>query len=116
MKAITIISAAILLPSTVLAAVGGPCFGSHRDNKCICLDKTACVNTWGGTAVQGSPGNWPCPYDADNVWGCRVWDNCPTLGTDTGCVWRNISPGCVGTPLPNPVCPGGTDFICCDYF
>ncbi|RYP08940.1 hypothetical protein DL765_008625 [Monosporascus sp. GIB2] len=103
----------LLLPAPILAAVGGRCSGSYDDNLCICLDSDACSNQWGGTAVQGSSGDWPCPNDPDNVWGCYVLNNCPSMGSDTGCTWRN---GCSGDILPNPVCPGGNDFICCDFF
>ncbi|KAK4168400.1 hypothetical protein QBC43DRAFT_297025 [Cladorrhinum sp. PSN259] len=113
MKAIAALSA-FLLPTTVFAVVNGRCSGSWDDKWCICLDQNVC-RSQGGVAHQGSPGNYPCPSDADNVWGCTFISNCPNRDSSTGCVWRNVGTGCTGTPLSDPVCPGGNDFICCDF-
>ncbi|KAK4119465.1 hypothetical protein N657DRAFT_650118 [Parathielavia appendiculata] len=112
MKVIALFSA-LLLPTSAFAA-GGRCSGSWNDDRCICIDNNEC-RRYGGDPIQGSPGDWPCPSDPDNVWGCWVWDNCPGLDSSTGCMWRN---GCIanrGTVRREEVCPGGVDFICCDF-
>lgn len=88
--------ALLALPAPILAAVSGRCSGSYNDNRCICLDKDVCRNRWGGTPVEGVRGDFPCPNDPSNVWGCYIMANCPTKGSDTGCTWRN---GCPGTIL-----------------
>ncbi|KAK4119764.1 hypothetical protein N657DRAFT_674725 [Parathielavia appendiculata] len=114
MKLIAVLSA-FLLPISVLARIGGPCSGSHHNNRCICLDRNECVNRYGGRAFEGTPGNYPCPSDPGNVWGCTVYDRCPGYGGDTGCVWTNIAPGCPsGRIIQDPVCPGPNEFVCCD--
>jgi hypothetical protein len=93
---LTTLLALLALPAPILAA-GGRCSGSWNTKDCICIDHNACVNTYGGRAIQGSPGNWPCPNDPDNVWGCSIIDNCPGFGPSTGCVWRE---GCPLTIFP----------------
>ena len=126
----------LLFPSSIFAAINGRCSGSYDNGLCICLDKDVCRNRWGGEPYQGRPGDWPCPNDPANVWGCTIMTRCPGKGLDTGCAWRNgctgkILPGetilsgvlCVPvvgfeaelTFFPDPVCPGGKDFICCDF-
>ncbi|KAK4232836.1 hypothetical protein C8A03DRAFT_48411 [Achaetomium macrosporum] len=112
MKTLALLSA-FVLPTAVFAAVGGRCSGSWNSDICICLDHNVCTGQYGGNAIQGSPGNYPCPNDPDNVWGCTVFDHCPGHDSSTGCVWRS---GCPGTVLRDPVCPGGNDFVCCDYW
>lgn len=72
-----------VFPASILA-INGRCSSNY--SWCICLDQNVCRNKWGGTPVQGSPGNWPCPNDPDNVWGCEV-SFCK--GIDTWCGWRS---------------------------
>lgn len=115
MKLATITTAltALLLPTPILSASldprasGGRCSGAYNTDFCICLDHNACVNTYGGTTIQGGDGAYPCPNDADNVWGCFVSNNCPTLGSDTSCRWSNSC----ANPLPSkPAIPHGLCF------
>lgn len=93
---VTLVFAAV--PSA-FAAIGGKCSGDWGAN-CICLDKGVCANTWNGRPQQGSAGNWPCPYDADNVWGCYVAP-CKGKGVNTVCQWRDWCENSIyGKPLP----------------
>ncbi|KAK4442532.1 hypothetical protein QBC34DRAFT_418562, partial [Podospora aff. communis PSN243] len=128
MKPISLAStlAALFLPVPILAAgaaaagagrliaryPGGRCSGKYDDGRCICLDRQECFGTYGGSVVQGSPGAYPCPNDPDNVWGCYVY-RCPTMHMATDCRWKEACVG--GRPITNPVCPGGNDYICCQY-
>ncbi|KAH6618173.1 hypothetical protein B0J18DRAFT_436700 [Chaetomium sp. MPI-SDFR-AT-0129] len=93
-----------LFPTSIIAAVGGRCSSTWPD--CICLDRNVCESRWGGLAMEGEPGNWPCPSDPANVWGCII-SECE--GINTWCTWTNTC----NNILPNPVCPGGNDFVCC---
>lgn len=63
--------ALLALPTSSLAAVGGHC-SNNWGNDCICLDRGACQNTWKGVAYAGSPGNYPCPADPNNVMACII--------------------------------------------
>lgn len=96
------------LAPPILAAIGGRCSGDWGPN-CICLDKDACINKWGGTAYSGKAGNWPCPNDANNIWGCKI-NKCK--GDHTVCQWRDFcEQGTIGYSLPckrTPPDPGGT--------
>ncbi|KAK4119765.1 hypothetical protein N657DRAFT_604086 [Parathielavia appendiculata] len=114
MRAIALLSA-LFLPTEVLAAIGGQCSGVWGNAYCICLDRTECVNRYGGWAFEGRPGSYPCPHDPDNVWGCEIVNGCPEYDISTSCVWTTIAPGCRGRVLPDPACPGGNNFVCCDY-
>ncbi|EEH35066.2 hypothetical protein PAAG_06113 [Paracoccidioides lutzii Pb01] len=81
--------------ATPILAINGRCdarsqWGSRPD--CICIDHNVCTNKYRGYAVQGSPGNWPCPRDGANVWGCMVGRPCVTR--DSYCGWRSV---CTGT-------------------
>ncbi|KAK4035003.1 hypothetical protein C8A01DRAFT_38515 [Parachaetomium inaequale] len=105
--------AVLLMPAPILAAVGGRCSGAYDNGQCICLDHNSC-GSYGGHAFEGSAGNYPCPHDAGNIWGCYV-DECPGFGSDTACRWNNYCSSSGGSALPNPVCPGGNDFVCCQY-
>ncbi|KAK4126750.1 hypothetical protein N657DRAFT_630719 [Parathielavia appendiculata] len=96
MKVIAALST-LLLPPVVLAVVGGRCSGSWDTKWCICLDHNVCRDQFGGDALQGSPGNWPCPNDPDNVMGCRITRNCPTKDFHTACLWRNMVSALVET-------------------
>jgi hypothetical protein len=77
-----------LLPAPILAAVGGRC-SNNWGGDCICLDSTECRDKWGGKAYTGSPGNWPCPNDADNIMACVV-KPCPGVGGSSQCLWSNV--------------------------
>lgn len=94
---ITINLALLLLPAPILAVRGGRCSGNYNDGRCICLDSNACRG-YGGNAVAGSAGNWPCPNDAANIQGCYILNGCPTIGGNTACVWSNAC-GSFGYPL-----------------
>jgi len=86
-----------LLVAPILAYVGGPCDGNYGAN-CICLDNNYCANTLHGRREQGSPGKYPCPHDADNIWGCFI-NNCK--GANTVCQWLDFcEQGTIGYPLP----------------
>lgn len=121
--------------STAVAIINGRCSGIYNDESCICLDHTACTQTWHGEAIPGSPGNWPCPHDAGNVWGCKIRNHCPHKDDSTLCVWKEkcsgkILRGKLALELQNehsvyestnylfldPVCPGGSDYVCCDFY
>ncbi|ELQ40338.1 hypothetical protein OOU_Y34scaffold00448g38 [Pyricularia oryzae Y34] len=81
----------------VLAAVGGRCASNYGAN-CICLNKNTCRNTYGGRAEEGSAGNWPCPSDGNDIWGCFV-NNCK--GSSTVCQWKDFcASSSFGTVLP----------------
>ncbi|KAK0745756.1 hypothetical protein B0T18DRAFT_410104 [Schizothecium vesticola] len=105
---LSLVSAVLLLPTWAAAYVGGPCSGSHAANSCICLDKNVCTKTWGGKAVQGRSGDWPCPNDAADVWGCNM-QQC--MGFFTRCAWKSSCKSWTDDPL----CPGGANFVCCFY-
>ncbi|EFR00316.1 hypothetical protein MGYG_03317 [Nannizzia gypsea CBS 118893] len=106
-----LLSVVLLLPTPIFAAVGGRCSGEWNTDRCICLDHNVCTNTYHGWAYQGNPEtkNWACPFDGNNVWGCEI-SPCPGKGRNAVCKWKNE---CIGTVLPDPVCPGGGDFVCC---
>ncbi|OAT11357.1 hypothetical protein BDBG_17510 [Blastomyces gilchristii SLH14081] len=71
---LTPLSLSSLLVTPILA-INGRCdarseWGSRPD--CICIDRNECTNKWKGHAVQGSPDNWPCPWDATQCLGLHV--------------------------------------------
>ncbi|KAK2743751.1 hypothetical protein FQN55_007155 [Onygenales sp. PD_40] len=74
---------------------------------CICIDHNECVSRWGGRAVQGAPGDWPCPWDGENVWGCMVGHPCVTH--DSYCGWKSVCEG--GGRYAGTVLPGGFIFF-----
>ena len=90
MKFITL----LLTPTLALAAVNGRCSGGYNDGLCICLDHDTCTGTYNGYAVEGSGGNYPCPSDASNIWGCYITRNCPTKGSGSACTWTRNPNGC----------------------
>jgi hypothetical protein len=60
------------LTSLVSARVGYVCTGS-LSHPCLCLDNGVC-KTLGGTPIErDNKGNFPCPTDADNIWGCYIY-------------------------------------------
>src|SRR4051812_22188279 len=95
MKFVTTALAFLSGAAPALAAPGGRCSNNWGDD-CICLDLNVCRSRWGGTPYTGSPGNWPCPSDPDNIMACIVYD-CPGHGSDTQCLWRegcrSVNPG-----------------------
>ncbi|EUC47847.1 hypothetical protein COCMIDRAFT_24245 [Bipolaris oryzae ATCC 44560] len=109
MKLISATLTLLLSAAPTLAAVGGRC-SNNWGAECICLDSDECSYTWGGTPYTGTSGNWPCPSDPENIVGCVIPD-CPGHGSDTQCLWRD---GCQSVN-PDPVCPGGDDFVCCNH-
>jgi hypothetical protein len=88
----------ISLPSSILAAIGDPCLNGWTAG-CICVDRGVC-NSYGGIAVEGWSGEYPCPNDPANVWGCYV-EPCPQIGGGTGCTWRSQ---CTGLVMPGKTC------------
>ena len=58
--------------ATVHAAVGGYCSG-NPDRKCVCLDKGICAGIEGSPRERNPNGNFPCPSDPGNVWGCYIY-------------------------------------------
>jgi hypothetical protein len=102
--------------STASLQIGGP--GGRCSNNwggdCICLDEGICRSVWQGTPQAGTPDNWPCPNDLDNIMACIVR---PCLGqvAPAQCLWseacRELNPG--NGSAPN--CPGGNDFVCCAH-
>ncbi|OCK91565.1 uncharacterized protein K441DRAFT_707143 [Cenococcum geophilum 1.58] len=109
MKLISATLAFLSIAAPALAAVGGRCSNNWGDD-CICLDDNVCRNRWGGDPYTGTPSNWPCPSDPDNIMACVVRD-CPGHGSSTQCLWRE---GCQSVNS-DPVCPGGRDFVCCNH-
>jgi hypothetical protein len=90
--------AVLAMPAPILAAIGGRCSGTYNDGQCICLTRSSC-SSYGGFSFEGSPGNYPCPNDASNVWGCYV-DNCPGIaGSSDACRWRDYCGNTGGTVL-----------------
>ncbi|KAK0712049.1 hypothetical protein B0H67DRAFT_493063, partial [Lasiosphaeris hirsuta] len=93
--------------------VGGRC-SNQWGGDCICLDEGICRNKWKGTPYTGTPDNWPCPNDPDNIMACVVK---PCLGKvePAQCLWkeacRQLDPGADATPI----CPGDGDFVCCAH-
>lgn len=92
MKFLAFILGTLSMTASV-AAINGPCSGRYNDESCICLDHTDCVKKWGGEAIPGSPGDWPCPHDGSNVWGCKIHNHCPHKDDSTLCVWKNRCSG-----------------------
>ena len=71
MRISTVVFAA--LAAVASARVGSGCSGDLA-HPCICLDKDICKNTVHGTPVERDrKGNYPCPSDPGNVWGCYIW-------------------------------------------
>ena len=95
------ISVLLALPPFILASVGGHCAPDWFLN-CICLDEGVC-RSYGGTPNPGSPGNWPCPDDPNNVMACYVAP-CPEIGGGTGCGWRDLCSGLVLSGKSNLPC------------
>lgn len=91
MKHLILASFVLYLPATVLGAVGGHCAAGYDQTLCICLDQGVCTS-YGGKPIRGSPGNWPCPYDGNNVMGCEISDHCPGKDKTTGCAWKDKCP------------------------
>jgi len=61
------------LANLASAAVGGKCVGNLA-HPCICLDKDLCKNYVHGTPIETeNSGNYPCPADAGNIWGCYIY-------------------------------------------
>lgn len=87
MKIVSASLALLFLPDSVLAAVGGRC-SNNWGGDCICLDQNVCRDRWGGQPYTGSPGNWPCPWDPDNVMACVIRP-CPGKGGNTQCLWSD---------------------------
>jgi len=88
--------------SVQIGGVGGRC-SNKWGSDCICLDEGICRNKWKGTPYTGTPDNWPCPNDPDNIMACVVK---PCLGKTepAQCLWREAcnqtSPGEQSLPLP----------------
>lgn len=86
-----VIVASFHLANTAVA-VNQPCAPGFDDyGTCICIDAHKCVETYGGSTVKGSPGNYPCPRDPANVMGCYNIVGC--MGPRTECRWRASCPG-----------------------
>ncbi|GAB1312798.1 hypothetical protein MFIFM68171_03008 [Madurella fahalii] len=99
--------------SLKIGGVGGRC-SNEWGGDCICLDDGICRNKWKGTPYTGTPDNWPCPDDPDNIMACIIQ---PCLGKlePSQCLWREacreLDPGTGSAPI----CPGGDDFVCCAH-
>ena len=78
------------LSTSIMAYINGRCSGNWNHGVCICIDHDECLNTYGGVAFSGSPGDYPCPYDPNNIIGCYITP-CPGQGYYTKCTW---SDGC----------------------
>lgn len=118
------------LPASISAYINGRCSGRYNDGACICIDHDLCVNTYGGRAYAGSPGDYPCPYDPNNIIGCEIYP-CPGYYRYTECLFKEGCDSVGGTPLAgkfpwpasrsyyshsiDPVCPGGANYFCCDF-
>lgn len=135
MKLVIASLALLVLPAPTFAAVGGRCSGTWRQPGCICIDTNICRTRYGGTTIPGSPGNWACPNDPNNIQGCNILP-CPrvNIGTLTQCFWREscgrgrvlsgrlfyhicsvfLSCSTLISMVTDPVCPGGNDFVCCN--
>jgi hypothetical protein len=89
------LSAILALPLLQLplsqAYVGGRCAGTWGP-QCICLDWRECESR-GGHSAEGTPGDYPCPSDPNNVMGCFLQD---CAAGNTYCTWRE---GCTGSIL-----------------
>lgn len=94
--------ALLALPNSTLATVGGRC-SNNWGADCICLDKTVCQNTWKGVAYTGTPGNYPCPADPNNVMACiiRPCPGKPKSGT-TQCLWTEACGQLTGSKCFHP--------------
>lgn len=121
-------------PASTLAYVNGRCYGRWNDGFCICMDYDLCTHTYKGTPYDGSPGDYPCPYDPNNIIGCFIAP-CPGQGGYTECTFAEGCEKAGGEPLSGkflrliksiedprsrylynvlaPVCPGGDNFFCC---
>jgi len=71
MKLLSILSLAGLT-TMVSAAVGTGCSGNLA-HPCLCLDKGVCKNIGGTPVERDRSGNFPCPSDPGDVWGCYIW-------------------------------------------
>jgi hypothetical protein len=69
-----------------IGGIGGRC-SNNWGGDCICLDKDVCRTKWKGTPYTGTPDNWPCPKDPDNIMACVVK---PCLGKvePSQCLWK----------------------------
>jgi hypothetical protein len=88
--------------TSTLATPGGRCDNAFLPSACICLDRGQCI-ALGGSVDEGTPGRWPCPWDADNIIGCSLLRNCPGMDHTTYCSWREgCNPSHVLPSKPNP--------------
>jgi len=71
MKLLSVLSLAGLT-TLVSARVGSTCDGNLA-HPCLCLDKGICKNIGGTPTERDRSGNYPCPTDPGNVWGCYIW-------------------------------------------
>ena len=60
------------LVAIVSARVGSRCSGNLA-HPCLCLDKGECKGIGGTPAERDKNGNYPCPSDPADVWGCYIW-------------------------------------------
>ncbi|KAK4443514.1 hypothetical protein QBC34DRAFT_452464 [Podospora aff. communis PSN243] len=97
--------------SVKIGGIGGRC-SNNWGGDCICLDKDVCRTKWKGTPYTGTPDNWPCPKDPDNIMACVVK---PCLGKSepSQCLWKETCREL--NPDSAPICPGEGDFICCAH-
>ena len=96
MKTLTFLLTTLSLTTTTLAANGGRCSGQWNVDNCICVDAGICAS-FGGSPDPGQPGNYPCPWDPDNIQGCFV-GGCGQGAS--ACTWNCWG----GTPLPGELC------------
>jgi len=72
--------------SVKIGGVGGRC-SNQWGGDCVCLDQGICKNVWKGTSYMGTPDNWPCPNDPNNIMACVIK---PCLGKTepSQCLWK----------------------------
>ncbi|KAK0612220.1 hypothetical protein B0T14DRAFT_440449 [Immersiella caudata] len=99
--------------SVKIGGIGGRC-SNNWGGDCICLDKDVCRTKWKGTPYTGTPDNWPCPKDPDNIMACVVK---PCLGKSdpSQCLWKETCREPNPAVDSAPICPGEGDFICCAH-
>jgi hypothetical protein len=94
-----LLTALVVLLAERAFADNEPCAGDWNSaGDCICINHNVCTNSYGGTAEEGSPGNYPCPNDGADVWGCVL--NCPGVSGLTLCTWSNE---CTGTVISGKI-------------
>ncbi|EAQ83630.1 predicted protein [Chaetomium globosum CBS 148.51] len=95
-----------LCPLTAMAALNGHCSGTATGTakrQGICVKTSTCAS-FGGSTINGG-----CPNDPADVKCCTMYQ---CFGDESMCQWTNTA--CDGT-WRSGLCPGGSNYKCCDF-